>query len=62
MEESSDLQRLKAAFQIKCKKCGSENISFHVDGGKIYYENPPDPGSLTIVCNDCEETFLIFFG
>lgn len=60
MEPDEDTERLKSAFLIKCRKCGSENISFYFDEGTIYSENSADPPSVSIGCNDCQQNDLRF--
>lgn len=45
-------------FELKCKKCGSNNVVFNYEPECHYSEMTVDSASLTFGCNSCKENDL----
>lgn len=50
MDDYND-KKLREAFKLVCRKCGSENCVINLDGGTVYSEHSSDSASLTLGCN-----------
>ena len=51
-----DEDKIKEAFKLVCKKCGSEDIAIDIEQGVDYGgETGYSPGHITLGCNACKQ-------
>ena len=54
--DMDDAERLKAAYKLMCKKCGSENVVIDIEQGIDYGgETGYNSGHISLGCNDCKK-------
>jgi hypothetical protein len=52
----SEVEEIKAAFKLVCKKCGSEDVVLDYEGGIDYGgQTGYQSGWLSIGCNACKK-------
>lgn len=55
----SEAERIKAAFELVCKKCGSDDVVIYIEEGVDFGgETGYSPGYISIGCNGCEKNDL----
>jgi hypothetical protein len=57
--DADDFEEIRTKFEIKCRKCGSENIVFNLEEGYSISELTYQPGSFSMGCNDCKQNDFI---
>ncbi len=61
MPDTEEIQELFVAFNITCRKCGSDDVVIDLTPEKHYSDDTVSAGSISYGCNACRQNDGIIY-
>lgn len=59
--DNDDFQNFLKQFELRCRKCGSDQVVVDFEEGFNYSEHTYQPGHFTAGCNACKQNDFLAY-